>query len=192
MRTLRLLLDMDGPLADFDLAFWELCRGHGVEMNITSMDDPNRKRFMTDNILRKDDRNRMREFVDHGPNRWFRDLPVVSGCQEGVERLEEAGVDIWICTKPLESNWRCRDDKAKWIRRYFPHLEDKLLIMPNKALAIGDVLLDDAPKTKWFGEAVWKPVIFPCPFNGEGSEWEGLPRWTWGDPIEDLLAYVSE
>lgn len=179
---------MDGPLANFDLGFWNMCQEQGIQLDIEGLNDPKRRRFMTDNIPDKSQRAVARSFVDHGPNRWFRDLPVVPGCQEGVARLEEAGVDIWICTKPLEANWRCRDDKAKWIRRYFPHLEDKLLIMPDKSLAIGDILLDDAPKLKWFDAAVWKPVIFPCPFNGYGSEWEGLPSWGWFDPIEDLLA----
>lgn len=184
---MRLLLDQDGVLADFDKAFWDLCQHLEIEMNILSMDDPNRKRFMTDNIMNRKDSNRARQYVDFGKHRWFRDLPIMDGAQEGVAALEDAGIDVWVCTKPLEANWRCRDDKAEWIRQYFPHLEDKMIFAPDKGLIKGDILLDDAPKVKWFDYAEWEPVVFPHPFNGPGSVWEGLRHWSWTDPIDELL-----
>lgn len=183
---MRILIDQDGVLADFDLRFWELCQEEGVKMDIKSMDDPLRKRFITDNILTKEDRSKMVQYVNYGKHRYFRDLPLMPGALEGVAALEAAGHDIWICTKPLEANWRCRDDKAEWIRRHFPHLEDKLILAPDKGLIKGDILLDDAPKLKWLAYAEWEPVVFRHPFNGPGSQWDGLRTYTWGEPIEML------
>jgi 5'-nucleotidase len=184
-----LLLDMDGPLADFDLAVWQYCQANDIEMNIQSMESPGRKRFLSDNIVSPRDRKLVRNLIERAGLHWFLDLPLVEGAQDGVAELEDEGIDIWVCTKPLEANDSCRDDKGLWIKRYFPSLINKLIIAPNKGMVKGDILLDDAPKHSWFRYAEWSPVIFPAGFNGLDSEWGKIPAWTWGDPIEDLLTY---
>lgn len=181
-----LLLDQDGPLADFDLAFWDACQVADIPMNITSLEDEGRKRFMSDNVLAGHHR-RSRKLVE--AQGWFENLPIVDGAQDGVAILEQH-FDVWICTKPLEANPWCRDEKAAWIRRFFPHLEEKLILAPDKGMVRGAILLDDAIKLKWLSHAEWHPVVFPTVFNGEDSVWEGLDRWTWGDPIEKLLDFV--
>jgi hypothetical protein len=55
------------------------------------------------------------------------------------------------------------------------------------ALVHGDLLLDDAPLLDWLPRATWRPVIFATPWNGTGSKWEHLPRWSWSEPLLDLL-----
>lgn len=179
-----LLLDMDGPLANFDLAFWNMCQNHGFELNITSLKDPNRKRFMTENIIDPAQAMAARTIVN--TSRWFIDLPVTIGALEGVQTLMEH-FDVWVCTKPLEVNPWCRDDKGAWLRMYFPDLEHKMILAPKKSMVVGDILLDDAPAHGCIPNAVWTPVVFPDTFNGLGSEWEKLPTWTWGDPLENLF-----
>lgn len=184
-----LLLDMDGPIADFDLAFYNLCRACGWELNIDGLDDPRRKRFMTDNMPNETQRRHARNIVDQ--TRWFNTLPVTEGAVEGVALLEEH-FDVWVCTKPLEANRWCRDDKALWIRRHFPQLEDKLIIAPDKSLVHGAILLDDAPKWAWIGKASWTPVVFRSGFNGRDSMWGRLRHhWSWGEPIDLLLDIAS-
>lgn len=185
-----LLLDMDGPLADFDQAFWDLCVSKGFTFNISDLNDPKRKRFLTDNMLNRHQSRVARDFVNDGANNWFRDLPPTPGAIEGTYELMEH-FDVWVCTKPLEVCSTCRDDKGAWIRRYLPELEDKLIIAPDKGMIRGSLLLDDAIKLAWLAHAEWRPVVFPSVFNGEGSDWEGLPSWTWGDPVEDLLDLVA-
>ena len=113
------------------------------------------------------------------------ELPVVPGAQQGVLDLLNAGVEVWVCTKPLEVNPTCHSDKANWILRHFPPLHDRLIIAPDKAMVVGDVLLDDAPKPEWFERAAWRPVIFDSPFNR--PMFPGCQRWTWGQPIADLF-----
>src|SRR5690606_26027440 len=105
-------------------------------------------------------------------------LPVTPGAQEGVDALMAVGVDVWVCTKPLEVNPTCRDEKGAWLREHFPMLEKRLIIAPDKSLVMGDILLDDAPSLEWARRATWMPVVFDAPFNRAGSIWERLPRWT--------------
>lgn len=183
-----LLLDQDGPLADFDQRYWDLCESMGFDLDIRDLSDTRRRRFMEGNITNKEHRKLARTYIESGHNRWFHDLPVTPGAIEGVARLlERSDIDVWVCTKPLEANDRCRDDKGLWIKRHFPELEHKLILAPDKSMVLGDVLLDDAPKIKWLPKAVWEPVVFSTPFNGPGSEWAGLRHWTWGDPIDELI-----
>ena len=182
-RRPTVLVDMDGPLADFDAAFYALCHASGWEMHSTLQTQCHR--FATDCILDRKHARLAREFVNS--SRWFLDLPVTTGAIDGINELAEHA-DVWICTKPLEANLQCRDDKASWVRRVLgEEWERRLILTPDKSLVRGDILLDDAIKLHWLNTAEWEPVVFPTPWNGCGSDWDGLRSWKWGDPIADLL-----
>lgn len=186
MKTL--LLDMDGPIVDFEQAFYDLCCGLGFEMDIEGLHDLNRKRFMSDNIVNARDRKIARGYIEAGHNRWFRNLPMTKGADKGIaELLDRDDVDLWVCTKPMEINDRCRDDKGLWLREHLPELEHRMILAPDKSLIRGDVLLDDAIRPEWLARAEWRPVVFTDAFNGAGSEWETWEHWTWGDPVDKLL-----
>lgn len=175
---------MDGPLADFDRQFWKLIDEWGIHTDIESRDQQTH-RFADGHIVDSWDRKRVRRWIEQ--SNWFRHLPVTPGALDGVEALLSAGFDIWVCTKPMESNRTCRDDKARWLREHFPMLVDRLIIAPDKSRINGHVLLDDAPHLDWVKRASWWPVIFAMPFNGPGSQWSAFPHWTWADPIEALM-----
>lgn len=179
-----ILVDQDGPLADFDAWFWQRCREHGWEFDCAEHEQT--ARFATDHMPNRKERQMARAMVDNDPH-WFDDLPVTPGAVEGIKELARYG-DVWICTKPLEANRHCRDGKASWVRRHLgTEWETRLILAPDKSLVRGSVLLDDAIKMEWLPRAEWRPVVFPKPFNGAGSEWEHLPRWTWGDDPKRLL-----
>lgn len=177
------LVDQDGPLADFDARFFEMCAENGWELH--SDRSTQCHRFATDCMVDRKARRKARLFVDSSA--WFADLPVVEGAVEGINALAEHA-EVWICTKPLEANLTCRDDKAMWVRKNLGvEWERRLIMAPDKSLVIGDVLLDDAPKPEWFVRAPWQPVVFSTPWNGPGSVWGELPHWTWGEDVERLL-----
>lgn len=178
-----ILVDQDGPLADFDRQFFQVCREQGWELDATL--ETQRHRYATDHILNKQERAAARAYVNSHP-RWFHDLPVVAGAKEGLAQLAER-YEVWICTKPLEANKACRDGKAEWVRRHLgEEWERRLIITPDKSLVNGVILLDDAPNPEWFDRAAWKPVVFRTPWNGDNSKWEGLPSWTWQDDPADF------
>lgn len=186
--TTTLLLDMDGPLADFDAHFWNVCSRRGHLFDIDSPADQ-AHRYFTDHILDPAERAEARALVD-APG-WFAELPVTPGAQKGVENLLAAGITIWVCTKPLEANPTCLNDKHQWLVKNFPALSDRMITAPDKSMVHGDLLLDDAPKRAWIGNATWAPVIFDAPFNRNG--WMAdLPRWTWGEDQGALLAHDQD
>jgi len=179
-----LLLDMDGPLADFDLHFWHRCQEQGFTFDVHGPAFQ-AHRYFTEHIPNRAERRKARAMVDQAG--WFAELPVTPGAVEGVASLLDAGFDVWVCTKPLEANPTCHSDKAQWIARHFPALTDRLIIAPDKSMVRGDVLLDDAPHPAWFGRSAWRPVIFDAPFNRAG-DWADLPHFAWGDALAALEA----
>lgn len=181
-----ILVDLDGPTADFDAQFFTSCANNGWTLDCTRENQT--RRFATDHLPSKRERAMARDMVN--ARGWFRHLPVVDGALEGLNQLETAGLDVWLCTKPLEQNPSSRDDKAAWVSEYLGRRwEEKLILTPNKSMVRGDILLDDAPALGWLADpaTTWRPVIFPTAWNGADSKWDGLPRWTWGDPIESLI-----
>lgn len=180
---MRILLDMDGPLAAFDEHAFAHCGENGWTVDV---EGPHAQtaRYMTDHVADPNHRRALRKIIDSAG--WFRSLPVTAGAIEGVAALEAAGHDVWVCTKPLEVNPTCRDEKGAWLAEHFPHLERKLIIAPDKSLVMGDILIDDAPKPEWFPAANWEPIIFDAPYNREGTPWEDCMRWSWGDDVDDL------
>lgn len=179
-----LLLDMDGPLADFDRHFWKRCTERGYLFDVEHPDQQ-RHRFFTEHLPIRRERQQARAMVDQAG--WFADLPVTPGAREGVAQLLDLGFDVWVCTKPLEANPTCLNDKQGWIEEHFPALAGRLIIAPDKSMVHGDVLLDDAPKPEWFPLASWRPVIFAAPFNYGDPAYSGLPIWSWGS-LPSVLA----
>lgn len=182
-----ILLDMDGPLADFDTRCWKECWQRGWETDITYPREQTR-RYFTDHMPNAREAELMRDAINT-PG-WFTSLKVTTGATVGAQGLLGAGHEVWVATKALETNPTCRDEKVAWLREHFPYLEDRMFITPDKSLLRGDILLDDAPKPKWLKDAVWQPVIFDATYNGAGTVWSHLPRWTWGDPVSALEALV--
>lgn len=178
-----ILVDMDGPLADFDKAFFSLCNSKGWTLDCTPFTQTHR--FATDHIPHSIARSLARRFVE--TSGWFERLPMTGGAKGYMDQLAERA-EVWIVSKPLEANPTCRDEKGAWLRRNFgPEWERRLILAADKSMVRGDVLLDDAPHPDLYERATWKPVIFKTPWNGEGSKWAGLPHWTWGNPFDLLL-----
>lgn len=188
---MRILLDQDGPLAGFDEHFWQEAIAAGHEFEIAGLHEQT-ARFITDHI-HKDRRWEARQLT-YQPG-FFGQFPVVEGAFEGVEEMLRRGHDVWVCTKPMESNPTCHSDKYGWIEEHFPALKHKLIIAPDKSLIKGDILIDDAINMKWAMVAEWHPVVFSYPWNSDGTEWEPLDHWDWThsvDELEYIVATIAE
>lgn len=190
-----LLLDLDGPLADFDSAYYRLC----VDMNVgvspfTFGTDRagQQHRFMDDDLLPEhaDIGIEARNNYVNRPG-WFIGLPpTLPDIGNRVNELAES-FDVYICTKPLHKNPTCMDEKAAWLEHHIGDGWGKRMISTyDKSIVRGDVLLDDAINDAEAVRASWTPVVYPTPFNHPGSlHGQGWSRWSWGDPIERLANY---
>lgn len=106
--------------------------------------------------------------------RFFADLEPLPGAIWAVTQLRMSDhFDPWIATAPSIRNLLCYTEKAESIARHFglPML-NKTIIIPDKSLLIGDILIDDKANShgqdKFRGEHIhfgtsdfpdWRSVI---------------------------------
>lgn len=176
-RPFDLLLDMDDVIADLTVHLWHFTQGLGIAYDIDDISAITH-RFSSNHVPCPDQRQMVRDIVES--EGFFRRLPVMPGAVEGVQSLLDAGINVTVCSKPLETSPSCASDKYEWLREHFPMLASTAILAPDKNRVVGDVLLDDAPPPST-RHRVWSPVVFPAPFNSHPGVYEGLPRWSWGD-----------
>jgi len=113
MKALRIFIDMDGVLANFEKAHSEL--------NLA------KNRFVKnpDEVL---------DFSTFEP---------IPGAIEAVEKIIAMGHDVFIASTPPWNNPDAWGQKRDWIERYLPALKRKVFLTHRKDLLIGDILIDD-------------------------------------------------
>jgi len=80
---------------------------------------------------------------------FFLELLPIPGALEAVRALlNEDCFDVNICTQPVAESAYCYMEKAQWIWKWFPELGQKIIMVQNKGLVVGDYLIDDNA-TKW-------------------------------------------
>jgi len=113
---------------------------------------------------------------------FFRNLDIMDGAQEGVERLSKLGEVVIVTSTPVAlTGANAFTDKFLWLEANFPSrfTEKDIIFTKRKELVTGDVLIDDAPHNV----AVYpgKAIIFSAPWNRHlfgrprAENWEELP-----------------
>lgn len=85
---------------------------------------------------------------------FFTNLRPISGAVGAVLLLSKS-YDIWFATRPSYENPLCYTEKRVWIEKHFG-LEwcKKLIIIPDKSLLKGDILIDDTIWSGFEGEQI--------------------------------------
>lgn len=74
---------------------------------------------------------------------FYRSLQVMPGAKEAVKELIVRGYDVHIASKPVKKSLYCASEKYQWISEHFPELLGKIFLTCNKALLLGECLIDD-------------------------------------------------
>lgn len=182
---------MDGVLADFDGPIFHDFR-HVLDIGSIAQQ---RHRFLSEHITFASAgsevdywRTRMRKSIErHG---YFYDLAPITGAEEGIQKLLDAGLDVWVCSKPLEASPSCASDKFAWLKHHFPALVGRLILSPDKSMIDGAVLIDDAPQPVEAERASWYPIVYEHPWN-KGLQ-DLYPSMTWASMDIEMLKGLSE
>ena len=185
-----ILIDQDGPLADFDLVVHRVLDDAGYDSSLLR-----RTRWETSDDVLEVFGEEAQRLVDYKRREagFYRDLPVVEGAQEAVEGLLGAGVHVVVCTAPSLKNPTCASDKIAWLADHFPDLREQFTVVKDKTMVRGDLLVDDKPSVTGFLTPSWRHVRFVTrhhrEFAGsdESTSDEALEGWEAWPILLDLL-----
>lgn len=170
-----ILIDQDGPLADFERGFLKAWRRQFP--NEFHVPLHKRRSF----YVRDDYPEHLREKVESiyfAPG-FYRSLPPILGAVETLTKLAEFGHDIQICTSPLSRYENCVLEKYQWVEEHLGReFTKRIILSKDKTMVMGDVLLDDKPEVKGLFAPVWEHILFACHYNQHVT---GKRRVTWND-----------
>ena len=181
-RSPRVLLDVDGVLADFigealaianDLLGCAFRREH-----VHSFD------FTTALGLTPYAAAAVKRRIGSTPG-LARSLDVYPGAIAGVRRLRQIA-DVYIVTSPWNSNPTWTHDREVWLRRHFAIPSEKVIHTSAKHVCVGDVLVDDRTETC----VAWRDahpagitVQWMTPHNRRDG-WDGHSASSWDELVE--------
>jgi 5'-nucleotidase len=111
---MRIFIDMDGVIADFESA----AEAEALVKGVAKLNRPDL-------------------FVN------YRALGVIDGAIEAVAKLN-ADHEVFIASTPPWTRPEVWGHKREWIGEHFPDLKRKIILTHRKDLLIGDILIDDS------------------------------------------------
>lgn len=174
----RVLLDVDGVLADF------LSPALDVVERLTGRKYSTEEMTTWDifEIVGKEWEQPFFEACNQ-PN-FAANLTVYPGAQEGVRRLQEIA-EVYIVTSPLNHNPTWTYERERWLRDHFDIPHGRIVHTSAKHLCVGDALIDDRPYNvqKWaYGHPNGTGLLWDAPWNRQDKV-SGIRVHGWNDVI---------
>lgn len=97
----------------------------------------------------------------------YRNLEVIPGAINAIEKIVEMGYEVWALTKPPSKNPSAASEKIEWMYEHFPVFKDRIIITPDKG-AVGesrDFIIDDHPE--WANVENFRGIIIKFENNWE-------------------------
>ncbi|WP_298912481.1 hypothetical protein [uncultured Algimonas sp.] len=162
----KVAIDMDHVMADTGayLCDW-LNDRYGLELADESF------KTLRDQ-LDGEPRRAMMDLVANGE--LMRELPLMAGCRDVVERLHERYAVV-ICTAAMEYPDTI-PPKIAWLHEHFPFLDPKLFVFCGYKQVMGtDWLIDDS--VKHFDGFKGKPLLYTAPHNRDETGYDRVDDW---------------
>lgn len=157
-----ILVDLDGPLANFEGEFLKRWRQQFPNEFFIPL-EKRRTFFLNDEYPERFRKEVVRIITTAG---FFADLPLVQGGVDAIKEMVALNNKVIVCTSDLYTNTTGLDDKRVWVQKYLGHDFAKTMIFTrDKTLVRGDYLIDDKPDITGLLGPDWKHVIFDQPFN---------------------------
>lgn len=159
-----ILIDQDGPLADFETGFLAIWREkHPDEFYIPV---EHRTAF----YIREEYPENLRQQVDDIYNApgFYRNLPPTAGCIQALNDMIELGIDVRICTAPLSRYENCVLEKYEWVEKHLGReFTRRMILTKDKTIVRGNYLIDDKPSIEGSHTPEWEHILFDCSYNTE-------------------------
>jgi len=173
---MRILIDMDGVIADFDGEFLKRWRERYPDKVYVPLEK--RTTFYVKDTYPEELHPLVREIIlEPG---FFRDMMPMTGVKGALTEMEQIGLELFICTSPLSTYKNCVLEKFEWVDRELgPDWVNRIILTKDKTLIKADYIIDD--KMEIIGvESVpsWEHIIYDRPYN-QGSHKKRLVWDNW-------------
>ncbi|KAG8521890.1 5'(3')-deoxyribonucleotidase, mitochondrial [Galemys pyrenaicus] len=145
-RALRVLVDMDGVLADFEGGFLRKFRARFPDLPFIALED--RRGFW----LSEQYRSLGPELSEKAISIWesknfFLDLEPLPGAVEALKQMASLeNTDVFICTSPIKMYKYCPYEKYAWVEKHFgSDFLEQIVLTRDKTVVSADLLIDDRP-----------------------------------------------
>lgn len=189
-KRLRVLVDMDGVLADFEGGFLKKYRARFPQEPFISLEE--RRGFWVSvqyGQLRSD-------LFEKATSIWeskdfFLELEPLPGGVEAVKEMAKMdNTDVFICTSPIKHYTHCPFEKFAWVEKHFGHdFVEQVILTSDKTLISGDILIDDKPDILGVElKPSWEHILFTACHNTHlGNSWSQRRLLSWDDDWRGIL-----
>ncbi|XP_058013513.1 5'(3')-deoxyribonucleotidase, mitochondrial isoform X2 [Ahaetulla prasina] len=154
-RPLRVLVDMDGVLADFEGGFLKKYRARYPDLPYITLDE--RRGFWVSEQYGKLQPELSEKAISIWESKnFFMELDPLPGAVEALKEMAELeATEVFICTSPIKKYRYCPYEKFAWIEKHFgQEFLDHVILTRDKTIVAGHVLIDDRP------DIVGKPTFW--------------------------------
>mgnify|MGYP003873895531 CR=1 FL=1 len=172
------LLDMDGPIVDFEGHFLSLWRRHYPTHAFIPLS--RRGNFWVQEQYAKLDPSYpklINKIV--GTTEFFRTAPAVDGARKAVREMRECGAEVFFCSSPRPGLPQTALGKLEWVDRNFgEYFANRTILTQDKTVIFGHVLIDDKPDISGANpNPSWRQVLWDMPFNRSCNGMPRMRRW---------------
>jgi 5'-nucleotidase len=162
MKKLRILVDQDGVLADYETSVLDIFHHRHPEIARVPADEL--VLFETENNYPEIYRPEIDAIaLETG---FYANLPPLPGALEALRELLAEGHDVRICTAPKRQAVPCVSEKYDWVKRHLGQAwQERTISTRDKTLVRGDYLIDDKPEVKGVMAPEWEHIIFDRLYN---------------------------
>lgn len=172
---MRILVDMDGVIADWGLAYGESLDRYGEPAALIPRHADQRSFNLNEGRTVEERALIAAVMVEAG---FYSRLLPIRGAKTALRSMLKAGHDVRLCTSPWVSNPTCASDKLNWVaKNYGTHWAQRVIITTDKTLVHGDFLIDDKPDVKGVHTPSWEHVLFTQPYNTHITDRRRITDW---------------